>query len=862
MNRLCGCPDGCACDPSEPVAAKVHNLPRRTALAWRIAPHADSLGRMRAALAAGGAPLPGDDAASALLDSWAYVADVVSFYTERIANEGFLRTATELESVRELARTLGHELRPGVSATADLAFTVEDLPGAPGVADVPAGTPVQSVPAAGQLPQTFETDADLRALACWNSVPLAPTVAQRLRPGTTDIWVRSGATGVRPGAGLLVVGRERLQDAESTRWSYRVIESVAEAPDGHEGWTRLRVNPGLGKREDPSTVAQEEVEVFVFDERTSLFGWNASDPSLLCVPGRPSPPGSVGCENFDPDHPDQESSVTWKHADARAPDQPAEQGRIELDGDHPGLLAGAGEEVATASWLLLESHSSRDLYRVMGVEPGGEARYALSGRLTRVRLDRKTRLDKYNRRRTLVHCASRPLPARVAPPTDPVQTAELLLARTEPLLPPGRTVLVTGHPHGAPPTGPDVGAADLEPPPECFRAVVVECTSESDMPPDTEPAMKVKLDGATPKLDPRSLRVLANVVGATHGETVTEVLGSGDGRLPFPQFRTRRSPLTHVRTRSATGARPALELRVDGVLWSQTPALDTAAGTDRVYTLRGEEGGGGSLLMGDGIHGARPATGMENITATYRVGIGADGAVDAGRLSLLTRRPLGIRSVTNPEATRDWAPPEGPADARRNAPQRVRALDRAVSVADHEDFAAGYAGVGKARADAVWNGASTTVVISLIPAAGDTASTGLIADLRSSLEAARDPATALAVMEGEIVRFGLAVEVRHDPAYDQAAVQAAVHAALTEAYAPAARGFTEPVTPAGALLTIRRTPGVLACTMPRLALASDPGANLPVLTAAPARWLPGAPQPSAAQLLTVAPDRISIGEMP
>ncbi|MGV9573680.1 MGH1-like glycoside hydrolase domain-containing protein [Streptomyces nigra] len=85
---------------------------------------------------------------------------------------------------------------------------------------------------------------------------------------------------------------------------------------------------------------------------------------------------------------------------------------------------------------------------------------------------------------------------------------------------------------------------------------------------------------------------------------------------------------------------------------------------------------------------------------------------------------------------------------------------------------------------------------------------------------------------------------------------------LREAYSPAARGFTEQITPAGTLLTIRRTPGVLACTMPRLALTSDPGTETPVLTAAPARWLPGDPAPSAAQLLAVAPDRITIGEMP
>ena len=95
-------------------------------------PHGDSLARMRTWLAASDSqPLairslaqPGtDDPAVALLDAWAVVADVVSFYTERIAQEGFLRTATERDSVRQQARTLGYELRPGVAAQVELAFT-------------------------------------------------------------------------------------------------------------------------------------------------------------------------------------------------------------------------------------------------------------------------------------------------------------------------------------------------------------------------------------------------------------------------------------------------------------------------------------------------------------------------------------------------------------------------------------------------------------------------------------------------------------------------------------------------------------------------------------------------------------------
>ena len=50
------------------------------------------------------------------------VADVLTFYQERIANEGYLRTATERRSVLELAREIGYELSPGVAAGTELAF--------------------------------------------------------------------------------------------------------------------------------------------------------------------------------------------------------------------------------------------------------------------------------------------------------------------------------------------------------------------------------------------------------------------------------------------------------------------------------------------------------------------------------------------------------------------------------------------------------------------------------------------------------------------------------------------------------------------------------------------------------------------
>ena len=112
------------------------------------------------------------DPSIALFDAWATVADVLTFYQERIANEGFLRTATERRSVHELARLVGYKLRPGISAGVYLAFTV--TAGFDGI--IPAGTRAQSIPGVGQTPQFFEAYEDLPAQDVWNN--LAPRLTR------------------------------------------------------------------------------------------------------------------------------------------------------------------------------------------------------------------------------------------------------------------------------------------------------------------------------------------------------------------------------------------------------------------------------------------------------------------------------------------------------------------------------------------------------------------------------------------------------------------------------------------------------------------------------------------------------------
>jgi hypothetical protein len=832
-------PTSCGCDPLRPPEPVVQNPPAQPALAWRVAPHSHALARMRAALADPAMPdaarrLAGhgtDDAGVALLDAWALVADTVSFYTERIAQEGFLRTATELRSVRLLARAIGYELSPGVAAEAEIAFEVEDAPGAPGSAAVAAGTPVQSVPGQDELPQTFETSEALEARAAWNAIPATQRRPQELPFGTTQVWVEGTALGIVPGAGLLIVGAERrrfghtapaqrgaaLARSDDERWDFRPATRVEEIG----GWTLVTLERRVGYRRGAPLTAAEDVMVHTFDLRVGLFGGNAPDPKRFKDPAA------------------EMTGTDWTGIDT-----PTAQGTdqtVELDGDHP--------EVVAESWMVLEDSDYRELYLIRDVSPGGAARFGMSGKITRARVDMTESLTGFGRRGTVAYAASRPLPGAHRPNTDDVTGATFVLQPTDPPLPLGRRVVVAGFAPGTVPEDPLVAAAT--PPPLAEAVTVVDCeVVGEEMTVTVDPPLQATYDRAT-------VRVRANVVTATHGETVEQVLGSGDATVAFQRLVTRRGPLTHVRAKTPSGTRSTLEVRVDDVRWDQVPSLDVAGPRDRVVAVRALDDWRVGVTAGGEGHGARLSTGSENVRAVYRVGIGAPGAVRAGQLSLLPRRPLGIRGAVNPAAAHDWAPPEELGHARVNAPLRIRTLDRAVSVADHADFAADFAGVALSRADAVWDGRETVVVVSVLGTAGAPVSDGLIGDLRDALADARDAGSRFEVLPGEPIRFGVRVEFAHDPAYERTAVETAVRAALAAAYTMPLLPFAAALPAARVLVTVRSVPGVLACTMPRLVAG---GAEQDPVVALPARFAGGAL--TAAQVAGIDAADVVLGAMP
>jgi hypothetical protein len=176
--------------------AVIDNRPGLSQLASRVGTHASFLATMQAALSGAAEPAlqalltrAPDDPSIAFLDCWATVADVLTFYTERIANEAYLRTATELKSVLELARLTGCRLRPGLAASAYLAYTLQVNPAKVTSVLIAQGSQAMSVPGPGQQPQAFETSADLYAQQTWNTLPVRTTTpaivtAQQLESST------------------------------------------------------------------------------------------------------------------------------------------------------------------------------------------------------------------------------------------------------------------------------------------------------------------------------------------------------------------------------------------------------------------------------------------------------------------------------------------------------------------------------------------------------------------------------------------------------------------------------------------------------------------------------------------------------
>jgi hypothetical protein len=854
------------------------------------------------------------DPSIALLDAFACVADVITFYRERLLNEGYLGTATERRALAGLAALVGYQPRPGVAAATALALTMEK----DARARLDAGLRTQSVPGPGEQAQTFETSDDIEARFDYNELVPRTTKPQVITLDNAlvidEVVVQGTTLGLRPGDVLLLyfaadAGSQVVRVVESVDIDHAAESTVVALVPVHDRLVQLFERLRMDAVGGVEKVKRLLDDVALGEPPDSLLEWVRDDQDLSTYSGelesalevevRPEPvvdaktiesivaelastslrtPGS---------RPDRLRAVATTQASAassslaldvlaklrgadrsrvfrawasagtsrtnreveavfvlrrivglfgqNAPTARDEHGaevvlpassdegedRLFVDGAIPELQSFSHVVIRKPIRLDADDHDRFErIHRFVSTAASiTRSAYGIAGPATRLTVHkwidkppsagvhmallRRVTVYGGSERLTLVEVRD---PSPVGACSTPAN--EVRLDRLVEGLEPGRVVAIAGkqrewdddlHPDPTEATGPPVA--------ELATISVVSHGS----PPERRGAAVATTLVFTRDLQHcyrrDTVKINANVVEATQGETRGEVLGGGDATQPHQRFALKQWPLTFVPADTADGIDSTLEVRVDDLRWHESTPGEEPDASARVYRTQRLDDGKAAVVFGDG---ARPRTAPQNIEARYRVGIGRGGNVDEGTITTLVTRPLGVKAVVNPIPATGGAGPDDAGEIRERAPSATEALDRLVGVADYAAFALAFAGIAKADAVALPVGGAETVVVTV--AARDDAPidrhTAVLARLADALRRYGDPIVAVRVLPRERMAFVLRAGLRIQSDARWSDVERAVRSRLLDRFGAARRALGQDLSLATVVECIQRTPGV------------------------------------------------------
>ena len=890
-SQLCGCCTGV----TQATPAAVANRPGLPAIQYRVGTYSSFLQTMLAALSASNVPaLAGlrtrstGDFSVALVDAWSEALDILTFYTERLANEAYLDTAVEGRSVFELARLVGYKPSAGVSASTVLAFTLASAPGSPATVPIAAGTRVQSVPGPGQSPQVFETSTDLTATIAGNAIPAATSQPWQLFGSDTSTWIAGTANNIQVGNALLFVNAPNGIPSTTGPAAVTYVTTVHIDPVG--GNTLVSWDKPL-----PSSLSGSAVSIYIFRTKAALFGAAAPVPGMFPSNTIGNIPGNPGGNTGD---------WSWVYGENQT---------INLDNSYPGLSPSASGSNAPADrsqWMVLTGPQYTSFFQIKSASESNPGLYALSAKTTQLTLASGTvlagsaklsaNLDEllyafvHETRVTTAYVQSQLLIGANLPLTQwsqnatyprdagmlaPVSGTTLTLqglqalADNAPVAVSGKRVriaakLALSSPNGgftpAGATGMLAVSAnqpflvDAFPPASdsssrnlLWSVLTVNGEagilsvpdgsfelrpSASSDPATGEAALisDVTVTGATTALtfkaaltriyDAATVTLNANAVEATHGETMQEILGSGDASNAALEFQLKQSPLTYVSAPTGNGVQSTLQVRVNNLLWTEAENFLNAAPAERAYVTRPNSTGGPTVQFGDGLRGSRTPTGQSNIRAQYRKGIGVAGMVAPGQLTQPLDRPQGLQAVTNPSAATGGADPATPAEARLSAPLPTLTLGRVVSLEDYQNFALNFAGIALALATWTWFGTTRGIFLTVAGAGGTilNANDTVVQNLQLALQKCGLPYVPVEVASYVPVLFEIGMQVKVDsPTYDPLLVVPQVWQNLSAAFSFGNMRPGQSVAASAAIQIAQQVPGVVAVNLMALNRSGD-----------------------------------------
>ncbi|MDP9422449.1 MAG: putative baseplate assembly protein [Pseudomonadota bacterium] len=678
------------------------------------------------------------DYAIMFVDLFAAVADVLTFYSERFVNEFYIRTVRDRDSLLRLVRLIGYRLNPGSAATTMLSFRLDQGSSV----RIPEGLKVMSVPGQDELPQIFETTAQINADARLNALPLfgRPKPIPPFAHGRTLFPILARPSPLLTGDRIAIVGDDTLELQE--------VQGVEQRADGE--YLSIADAVSIGGSGSVGFRVLRQLRFFGHDVPDS-YPWYDADPNV--APAK--------------------RWVTRKSVTSFGPGLTRYPLESKIDDLKRGALLlfdlGSGTK-PRYSFAMVRSTEDRpasvgpssDSVTWVEISPvipiAGDSVFTPTVGLPRINDRRATRIFELD-------------PQSIVP-----------RAYVYPELFSGGTALIRSDHLDRPEQlmqKQNIAIADGQ-----FRQMAT-IGSIKQLPAGKDGIRHIEIGFSPPVGSPVAAPSLnGNIAPASHGETQPEeVLGHGDAAQLFQSFRLRKKGLTRIPTGMGIAPRSAITVRLNGELWEEATSFFGRRPTDRIYTLRDDDDGFTTISFGDGRTGARTPSGASNISARYRAGLGVAGRVRADQLTTLLERPPGLSAVSNPLAADGGKDPETIDDARRAAPVTVRTFGRAISLGDFEDIARRTGLVSRARATWAWLNAEQAIQLTVAGESGARLSPAAMKTLFEALGTARDPTRLLII--GNLWRVPIVVQAKllREPAYSAEQVEAAARSALLDAVA-------------------------------------------------------------------------------
>lgn len=820
-----------------------------------------------------------DDPGIALLEGAAIVGDILTFYQEHYANEAFLRTAQWRESVADLVRLLGYRLAPGLGGRATVAFEVKGLR----AVTIPAGFPLKADLAEVSDPVDFQTDAELTA---WPHLSVF-----RLYRG------RSPATGVNSSAVRIELA---AVDGDATI-------AARTAFDLKKGDRLLLVPPEPAWTGSGNTIStQKAPQMVTVSAITQLLGRTLID---LEAPVAQSWSGAVTAyrlgrtfRHFGHNAPPTKTShltdgsgkITGAKESVTRFERHIYQGVVCVDSDASVGLAstvvpldqeisdlGANRRVILQAAVRKGNASTRYqltvVKRITAVEAGTLGFGNLNGPTTFLTID--SALVKHN---------------GLSLPMSDIRGWRIHEVTSPPLTLRGETTFASGALtsgtnalffYGSGDEAKALAGRALLMQHDDGRQVALDCTkTEEDFALPAGAAQEPRMWPLSFGQVPQSFRyehfdeaaprvtVFGNLAQTTQGKAEREaVLGNGDGRAQFQTFKLPKKPLTHFLSAGATPPQvPELEVHVNGRRWTRVTSFFGRGPQEEIYIVREDADGMSWVQFGDGETGARLPSGLNNVTARYRCGVGAHGPLKPGSAPSPSQRLEGLDKVRLPGVVSGGAQPEDADRAREAAPGKVQSLGRLVSLQDFETEVNTIAGV--TRATAAWGlkDGVPAVLLRVLLEAGREAEFQNVRATIAHAQRCRGADRFPVAVEQAFLRYAfLDLLYACDPRLMKADVGARVRAALglagdhahagTGLFGLRHRRLGDPEYASRIEGVVQQVSGVLWCKVTALGMfaagATDPAAR--VLPAAP-RALSAALICGEAELLQLHPNHLSL----